>query len=127
MTEHEFVRTLHQRIRNIQQPNPRPYIWKIDANAANGVPDAWYSGNKGSVWVEYKFQNKARYKLSKLQEDWLRRRNMEGQQTWVVVGTMDGVFVFKRPPYPDKLPKDIQPITAHEYINLLVDTVGGSS
>lgn len=57
---------------------------------ANGVPDHWYSGTGGDLWVEYKYEPAAKVftpKLSGLQELWLSQRMDEGRSVAVIVGT----------------------------------------
>jgi hypothetical protein len=53
-----------------------------------GVPDCWYSGIKGDLWVEYKFQPALRVvtpALTELQKAWLNGRYEEGRNVAVVV------------------------------------------
>lgn len=116
MNEHSFVRSINTKIR------PHLHVWKIDANAANGVPDCWYSGNGGDVWVEYKYQDARPYTLSRLQNDWLTSRHNEGRRCWLVVGTPDGVYVCDKPPYAEKLPLERSFYSVAQYTQLLIAT-----
>lgn len=54
-----------------------------------GIPDCWYSGPRGDLWVEYKFQPAVHLvtpALSELQKAWLNDRYDEGRNVAVVVG-----------------------------------------
>jgi len=52
-----------------------------------GIPDCWYSGNTGDLWVEYKWGSNS---LSALQKDWIQKRRAEGRRVWVVTGNKLG-------------------------------------
>ena len=112
MNEHTFVRSIHNRLKG------KLHIWKVAAGFANGVPDAWYSGNKGDLWVEYKW---GKYPLSTLQRLWLTARHAEGRRCWVVTGTDKGVVVYTQPPYPEKIPIEQTLYTVAEYCALLLN------
>jgi len=69
--------------------NNNPYL--------GGVPDVWYSGSGGDLWVEYKFivlpkrmETVIKIDLSKLQQTWLKDRYAEGRNVGVIVGHKDG-------------------------------------
>lgn len=77
------------------------YIWAINDNYHAGVPDHYYSGVSGDLWVEYKYFPTDRVKfdltrppktpkLSRGQQHWLNRRNQEGREVWVIVGMPSG-------------------------------------
>ena len=59
-----------------------------------GIPDLWFSGQKGDLWVEMKFISRLPatrivrpYELlSSLQEQWLRARYEEGRNVAVMIG-----------------------------------------
>jgi len=95
VNEHSFVQGVHRRL------SAAVYRWKINARYANGVPDAYYSGPKGDVWVEYKWLPRAprqfepAKKLSALQAKWLRDRSNEGRHVAVVVGSPAGALIFE--------------------------------
>ena len=62
-----------------------------------GVPDVWYSGPGGDLWVEYKFvvipkrsDTVVKVELSELQKTWLRDRDAEGRDVGVIIGCAEG-------------------------------------
>jgi hypothetical protein len=112
MTEHSFVRSIHDKLRG------KVFIWKINARFANGVPDAWYSGKAGDVWVEYKW---GAYKVSELQNKWLTDRFYEGRRCWLVVGNEDGIRVVDAPPYTRQKIADQKTYSLQEYVKILCD------
>jgi hypothetical protein len=67
------------------------YAWKISDRFHRGIPDAYYSGQAGDLWVEYKFYHTLptrsfRCKLSPHQLRWLNNRHAEGRHTAVIIG-----------------------------------------
>jgi hypothetical protein len=90
--EHSFVRKVHRYLPD------EVYKWKINARFVRGVPDAWYSGPGGDLWVEYKYLSRTPAhaftpQLSAHQAKWLRERHNEGRQVAVVVGCPQGSVV----------------------------------
>lgn len=89
--ENTFIQSVHRylpvdlyRMKNHNQYN-------------GGIPDVWYSGPAGDLWIEYKFvvlpkrdETMITPGLSDLQKDWLRKRAKEGRKIGVIVGTKDG-------------------------------------
>lgn len=70
-----------------------------------GTADVWYSGVK-DLWVEYKWLDLPKgdnvivdlvtgknSPLSALQQHWIRSRQAEGRNVWVIVGTPKGGIV----------------------------------
>ena len=104
--EHTFVRSIHGILR---RKHPKLYVWKINANYAGGVPDAYYS-MKSDLWVEYKYlkslpqkpETIVQYRLSELQKDWLIRRDAEGRDVCVVVGSPQGNLILPGAAYTEK-------------------------
>jgi len=77
------------------------YVWPINDNYHAGVPDHYYSGLGGDLWVEYKYfpTDRAHFdllrpaktpKLTRQQQHWLDSRYEEGRSVWVVVGMPSG-------------------------------------
>lgn len=73
------------------------YKWKISDRFTAGIPDAYYSGAKGDLWIEYKFVQKMPTKvtpnLSALQQKWLNDRLQQGRNVAVIVGSPKGAIV----------------------------------
>jgi hypothetical protein len=73
---------------------------KMNNPYSSGTADDWYSGNRGDLWVEYKFlpvippqagvwlinPKLKKPELSVLQQNWLRGRYLEGRNVAVIVG-----------------------------------------
>lgn len=103
MNEHSFVSAIHRKLRG----DPRIDIWKIHDQYAGGVPDAVYFGNKGTIWVEYKYIKQLPKKddtlinlchskyLSPLQQSWLERKHLLNTRIAVIVGSPCGHQVFE--------------------------------
>ncbi len=70
------------------------YSMKNNNEYVAGVPDLWFSGPRGDLWVEMKFVPKLPKRvplrpgelLSALQAQWLRNRHEEGRNVAVIVG-----------------------------------------
>jgi hypothetical protein len=65
-----------------------------------GIPDSWYSGKGGDLWVEYKYIPKhgkvsPTKLLSALQRDWLNARHKEGRSVAVIIGCPEGGVVLE--------------------------------
>lgn len=76
---------------------------------AGGIPDFWFSGNKGDLWIEYKYvkalsKNGTAVTLSELQTKWLRDRYMEGRNVAVIVGCKDGGFILRDLEWDNAIP-----------------------
>ena len=63
----------------------------------NGVPDAYFSGPCGDLWIEFKYitapkraSTKIKANLSPLQKEWLNNRWTEGRNVGVIVGSNIG-------------------------------------
>ena len=104
MNEHSFIHSIHRYLKKSQDID----IWKINASFANGVPDAWYAGNKTDIWIEYKYlktwpkrdrtkidlTNPAKF-LSIPQQKWLERKYNLGISVAVVLGVADDVVILE--------------------------------
>jgi hypothetical protein len=70
---------------------------------SSGTPDDWYSGNRGDLWVEYKYLPKVPLRaevvpeklLSPLQLRWLNGRYTEGRLVAVVIGCPEGGVILR--------------------------------
>ena len=92
------------RISQVHKYVPKEVLsWKINDQWHRGVPDAYYSGNKTDLWVEYKqiAQLPKRVplipKLSSLQYQWLREQKERGRNTWVIVFSDQKHIILKEP------------------------------
>jgi hypothetical protein len=91
MNESGFISKVHKKL-------PKStYRVKFSDKFAGGIPDCWYSGSDGDVWVEYKYQETPGHKpnLSDLQKAWLIDRTAEGRNVACVVGTPKGVIIYE--------------------------------
>ena len=100
MHESTFTRSVNKKL-------PRTvYAWKVNARYAPGVPDCWYSGPHGDLWVEWKYLPKMpkthKPKLSELQRNWLNTRYDEGRNVLVLVGSPQGIAIFEDRAWNDK-------------------------
>lgn len=92
MDEHSYIRSIHRQL------SKSVHRWKINARYVRGVPDCWYSGPGGDLWVEYKYLPRAPRRdftpqLSANQKHWLQHRHEEGREVAVVIGTPAGAAI----------------------------------
>jgi hypothetical protein len=85
--ENQFIHKVHKAF----GPFP-PHFEKMYNPLRGGTPDVYYCGDRGSLWIEYKFLKAVPKKrvwpnLSPLQLDWLMKREAEGIRCYVVIGT----------------------------------------
>ena len=90
--ETTFINALHRKLPTsvYHMKNNNPYT--------GGIPDLWYSGQSGDVWVEYKFLPTMPVRadvhpaklLSALQMEWLNGRYEEGRNVAVIIGAPKG-------------------------------------
>lgn len=91
--ETTFIRSINRRI-------PEVHAEKTNNPFRSGMADVWYSGNKGDLWVEYKFiphvpkSASIKPNLSARQSRWLNNRYDEGRNIAVIVGTPDGGVIY---------------------------------
>jgi hypothetical protein len=91
--ETKFIQSIHRLI-------PEAYFEKNNNPWRSGTPDVWYSGNKGDLWIEYKYleqfpANKTIYpELTAQQARWLNNRYEEGRNVAVILGTKTGGVVY---------------------------------
>lgn len=82
MDEHGFIRYVHSKL------DPKLIRWKIHDTFAGGVPDAFYLGEKGPLWVEYKYVKA----LPKRETTPISTCLTVGQQLW-----LDDLYRCKQP------------------------------
>ena len=94
MNEHSYIRSVHRHL------PPEILTWKILDPYQGGVPDAFYAGPAGQLWVEYKFtklpvrdSSKVAVCLSEQQKLWLSRLRKNNIPCAVILGTLEGGVV----------------------------------
>lgn len=100
MNEHGFVKSFHKRL------DPQIKIWKIYDPYQGGVPDALLFGLNGlATFVEYKYVRSfpkrgntiIKPALSAQQSLWLTDKIDRGLLAVVILGSEDGVVIFRAP------------------------------
>lgn len=95
--ETAFIKRIHSKFKTI---GVAPYFEKMHNAYRGGTWDVWYSGNKGDMWIEYKWSPKAFQwgilipPLTPLQAKWGRQRENEGRLLRVVYGCPTGCQIF---------------------------------
>lgn len=92
--ENRFIAGVHRHL-------PHTYAEKMSNPWRSGTPDVWYSGDRGELWVEYKFIERIPRTeeilpdLTPLQSRWLNNRFDEGRNVAVVLGTPTGGVIYR--------------------------------
>ena len=90
-----FIDKVHRKL------NKDVYHQGMGLTSTNGTPDVWYEGHHDTLWVEYKWwelipkefnlcERKTSPKLSKLQQNWLRRGYERASNVAVILGSPHG-------------------------------------
>lgn len=95
MNEHGFIKAVHRKL------PPEIYRWKIHDTYTGGVPDTWYAGPAGTIFVEYKYISKLPKRpttkimggLSALQLAWLDRMWSYKLLVAVIIGSTKGAVI----------------------------------
>jgi hypothetical protein len=92
--ESKFIAKVHKRLES--RPGKSPHIEKMHNPYRRGHPDVFYSGDKGCMWIEYKWSKISNPKekevnLRKLgasdnQIEWMKSRSLEGRTVYLVSG-----------------------------------------
>lgn len=95
--ENTFISSVHKHL------PPAVYSMKNHNEYNGGIADVWYDGPIGDLWIEYKFVAIPKRAttvidlvggknpiISKLQQEWLKARALNGRNVAVVVGCKDG-------------------------------------
>jgi hypothetical protein len=88
------------------------YKMKNNNQYTGGIPDVWYSGKSGDLWVEYKYLPKTPVRavtdpkklLSALQLQWLNARKEEGRNVAVIIGCPDGGVLLSNGVWNEEIP-----------------------
>jgi hypothetical protein len=110
--ENQFIQSIHRKLRNTYfEKNNNPY--------RSGTADVWYSGNRGDLWVEYKYIERIPRSsailpdLTPRQRRWLNNRHDEGRNIAVILGTPDGGVIYRNKDW-------IKPLSDEQMIQNLV-------
>lgn len=103
------------------------YKVKLNVQFNNGIPDCYYSGDKGEAWIEYKWVPKLPVRagtevhidLSPGQLLWLHGRCKEGRNIAVIVGSPEGCVVLTDCRWE-------KPVSAEQFRNLMVSPADAS-
>lgn len=99
MNEHSFIRSIHTNI------SSDVFVWKIADKYQGGVPDTWYSGPSGYMFIEYKYiknipkrpTTQIKIALTELQRTWLRTAISHNHLAYIVLGSPAGVYITQDP------------------------------
>lgn len=103
--ENNFIRSIHKLLPNV-------FHEKTNNPFRAGMPDVWYSGDKGDMWIEYKFVQrpsktaKILPNLTPRQARWLNDRCDEGRDVYVVLGTPSGGVIYQNKEWNEPLLPD---------------------
>lgn len=92
--ENRFIGGVHRHL-------PRTYAEKMNNPWRAGTADVWYSGDRGDLWIEYKFIERIPRSaeilpdLTPRQKRWLNNRFDEGRNVAVVLGTPTGGVIYR--------------------------------
>jgi hypothetical protein len=101
--ENTFISGVHKHL------PPSVYRMKTNNPYVAGIPDCYYSGVGGDLWVEYKFianlpvRVPAKIELSALQRRWVEGRAAEGRNVAVIVGSPEGAMIFDGAFVPEEM------------------------
>jgi hypothetical protein len=92
--ENRFIGSVHRYL-------PSTYAEKMNNPWRAGTADVWYSGDRGDLWIEYKFIERIPRSaeilpdLTPRQKRWLNNRFDEGRNVAVVLGTPTGGVIYR--------------------------------
>ena len=97
MNEHSFIKSIHRSLHN------SVCKWKIHDTYTGGVPDAFYMGPAGSLWVEYKYikqlpiRDKTNLKtsLNLLQIEWLNNLYDYNHKACLIIGVENTAIILE--------------------------------
>lgn len=95
MNEHSFIRSIHTSI------SSEVFVWKIADKYQGGVPDTFYSGPSGYMFIEYKYEpklpkkltTKIKVALTELQRAWLSKAQSHNHLAYIALGSPAGVYI----------------------------------
>ena len=104
--ENTFIASVHRHLGTsvYREKTNNPYL--------GGTPDLYYEGNRGALWVEYKWFDTVPpqvelvdKKLSRLQQSWLRRCHGNERPCAVIVGCPSGGTIYPGLSWEQTLPR----------------------
>lgn len=105
MNESQFITSIHRKL------HKDVFRWKISDRFTAGIADAYYSGVKGDLWIEYKFAKNVPKmvlpNLSALQVKWLAERYKEGRNVAVIYGTPKHCMIYRNRAWEIPMPKNV--------------------
>jgi len=115
MNEHSFIKSVHRSL------PASVYSWKIHDTYTGGVPDSFYAGPTGILFVEYKYLPKLpkrdttelKTTLSALQKQWLNRMCDFNHNAAVVLGCEDTAIILQNKLW-------MQPLCKQKYMQMAV-------
>ncbi len=137
-TDQGFVNVVHKRTNEsewMKRVNKKVKCIHLRIVVTNvvGLPDAYYAGPNGTLWIEYKKTGHKRLIMDldslvrPAQLRWLTLFNASNQKTWVVVRNDDAFYIIKDlQEYTDKpiIFQDLQPYDVAALAQEIDDTVG---
>jgi hypothetical protein len=92
--ENRFIQAVNRHL-------PRTFAEKMCNPYRSGTADVWYSGDRGDLWVEYKYIERIPRSaeilpdLTPRQRRWLNARSDEGRNVAVILGTPTGGVIYR--------------------------------
>ena len=126
--ESTFIKGVHKHL-------TRTYSEKMNNPWRSGTADVWYSGDKGDLWVEYKFIERIPRSieivpnLSPRQRRWLNNRYDDGRNIAVILGTPSGGVIYTDKTWMSPLTStemEAQLVPKDEIARWIYNQVGGS-
>ena len=106
---------------------PEIYRWKIMNMMQNGVPDCYFSGSAGDLWVEVKYVKAPKREttlikidLSDLQRKWLTDRHTEGRNVALLVGSSLGCWLENCPPFDEPLNRNSFTVSREQVVQWII-------
>tara|TARA_Y100000389_G_scaffold34180_1_gene29063 strand:- start:4292 stop:4681 length:390 start_codon:yes stop_codon:yes gene_type:complete len=98
LNEHGFIKSVHNKL------SKEVYKWKIHDTYTGGVPDAFYAGPAGVLFVEYKYIPKLpsrnntslNFKISQLQIQWLQNALDYPLKVALIIGHQSSGYILTR-------------------------------
>ena len=126
MNEHGFVKSITRKL-------PKEiYVWKIQAMMNNGLPDLYFSGIAGDLWLEVKFIKLPKRDttlikpgLSELQLNWLTKRYKEGRSVALLIGSDEGCYVQQHPSFDKPINKHTFKSTRQQIVEWIISQTNG--